>query len=68
MKIGDLVKTKRAMLGIPIGSHGIIIKTKVTGEVWIHVVQLFGSKFVAARVWGAGVGRSFLSRDLEVVA
>ena len=61
MKIGDLVKTKRAMLGIPIGSYGIIINTKVTSTRWIHKVQFIGSSL-------SDVSRTILSRDLEVVA
>ena len=63
MKVGDLVKINRHMLGVPMGSHGIIIKTKrsVFGEVWIHIVQLIGSSRVNASL-------PILSRDLEVVA
>jgi hypothetical protein len=63
MKVGDLVKINRHMLGVPMGSHGIIIKTKrsVFGEVWIHIVQLIGSSRVNTSL-------PILSRDLEVVA
>ncbi len=63
MKVGDLVKINRHMLGVPMGSHGIIIKTKrsVFGDVWIHIVQLIGSSRVNASL-------PILSRDLEVVA
>jgi len=63
MKVGDLVKINRHMLGVPMGSHGIIIKTKrsVFGDVWIHIVQLIGSSRVNA-------SRPILSSNLEVVA
>jgi len=63
MKVGDLVKINRHMLGVPMGSHGIIIKTKrsVFGEVWIHIVQLIGSSRVNASL-------PILSSNLEVVA
>ena len=63
MKVGDLVKINRHMLGVPMGSHGIIIKTKrsVFGEVWIHIVQLIGSSRVNTSL-------PILSRDMEVVA
>lgn len=63
MKVGDLVKINRHMLGIPMGSYGIIIKTKrsVFGEVWIHIVQLIGSSRVNASL-------PILSSNLEVVA
>ena len=63
MKVGDLVKINRHMLGVPMGSHGIIIKTKrsVFGEAWIHIVQLIGSSRVNASL-------PILSRDMEVVA
>ena len=52
MKVGDLVKINRHMLGVPMGSHG---------EVWIHIVQLIGSSRVNTSL-------PILSRDLEVVA
>ena len=63
MKVGDLVKINRHMLGIPMGSYGIIIKTKraVLCKTWIHIVQLIGSSRVNASL-------PILSRDLEVVA
>ena len=63
MKVGDLVKINRHMLGVPMGSHGIIIKTKrsVFGDVWIHIVQLIGSSRVNTSL-------PILSRDMEVVA
>ena len=63
MKVGDLVKINRHMLGVPMGSYGIIIKTKRAeiGKTWIHKVQLIGSSRVNAIV-------PILSRDLEVVA
>jgi len=64
MKVGDLVKINRHMLGVPMGSHGIIIKTKrsVFGDVWVvHIVQLIGSSRVNASL-------PILSSNLEVVA
>ena len=64
MKVGDLVKINRHMLGIPMGSYGIIIKTKraeIGNKAWIHRVQLIGSSRVNAII-------PILSRDMEVVA
>lgn len=63
MKVGDLVKINRHMLGIPMGSYGII-KTKraeIGNKVWIHRVQLIGSSRANAII-------PILSRDMEVVA
>ena len=62
MKVGDLVKINRPMLGIPMGSYGIIIKTKRAeiGKTWIHKVQLIGSS--------PSMTRAILSRDMEIVA
>ena len=63
MRAGDLVKTTRAQIGVPLGSVGLIIKShKPRAETIkhsIHEVQLYGVKL--------GCNRRFLSRDLEVV-
>ena len=63
MRAGDLVKTTRASIGVPLGSVGLIIKShKPRAETIkhsIHEVQLYGVKL--------GCNRRFLSRDLEVV-
>ena len=59
MKVGDLVKTNRHMLGIPMGSYGIIVKT--IGKVGVHRVQFIGSNRVNNVL-------PILSRDMEVVA
>ena len=63
MRAGDLVKTTRASIGVPLGSVGLIIKSHEpraeTIKHSIHEVQLYGVKL--------GCNRRFLSRDLEVV-
>ena len=63
MRAGDLVKTTRAQIGVPLGSVGLIVKShKPRAETIkhsIHEVQLYGVKL--------GCNRRFLSRDLEVV-
>ena len=63
MRAGDLVKTTRAQIGVPLGSVGLIVKSHEpraeTIKHSIHEVQLYGVKL--------GCNRRFLSRDLEVV-
>ena len=63
MRAGDLVKTTRAQIGVPLGSVGLIVKShKPRAETIkhsIHEVQLYGVKL--------DCNRRFLSRDLEVV-
>ena len=63
MRAGDLVKTTRAQIGVPLGSVGLIVKShKPRAETIkhsIHEVQLYGVKL--------DFNRRFLSRDLEVV-
>ena len=63
MKVGDLVKTNRHILGIPMGSYGIIVKSNrsTIGKVWVHRVQFIGSNRVNNVL-------PILSRDMEVVA
>lgn len=52
MRAGDLVKTTRASIGVPLGSVGLIIET--------HELRLMAIK-------SAVKYRRFLSKDLEVV-
>jgi len=63
MRAGDLVKVTRASIGVPLGTVGLIIKSRMpraeTIKHSIHEVQLYGVKL--------GCNRRFLSRDLEVV-
>jgi hypothetical protein len=63
VRAGDLVKTTRAQIGVPLGSVGLIVKSHEpraeTIKYSIHEVQLYGVKL--------GCNRRFLSRDLEVV-
>ena len=63
MRAGDLVRTTRASIGVPLGSIGLIIKSHEpraeTIKHSIHEVQLYGVK--------VQFNRRFLSRDLEVV-
>jgi hypothetical protein len=63
VRAGDLVKTTRAQIGVPLGSVGLIVKSQEpraeTIKYSIHEVQLYGVKL--------GCNRRFLSRDLEVV-
>jgi len=64
VKPGDLVKTTRARIGIPVGTCGLIVKSKPSRQdysVQIYLVDLVGSKFV-------GVSRPFLNTDLEVIS
>ena len=61
MKAGDLVKTTRAQVGVPLGSIGLIIKShdRRQNKHSIHEVHIYGVKL--------GTNRRFLSRDLETV-
>ena len=65
MRAGDLVKVTRASIGVPLGTVGLIIKSREpraeTIKHSIHEVQLYGVKHFSE------VSRRFLSRDLEVV-
>ena len=68
MRPGDLVKVKRAAIGIPAGTLGLILSSYETrgdydtakGEK-IHILQLIGADFPVSQK------RRYLSRDLEVV-
>ena len=67
MQIGDLVKITRASIGIPKGSIGLILKTRISktnaigASYFIHEIQLCG---IPKRQGG---NRQYLERDLEVV-
>ena len=62
MKVGDLVKVNRSSIGIPRGSVGLIVETKLTNhftsKIQFHYVQLCGIKRSGLR---------YLERDLEVI-
>lgn len=64
MKVGDLVMTTRASIGIPVGTIGLIIEThepRANGASYkIHELRLMAIK-------SAVKYRRFLSRDLEVL-
>ena len=66
MKIGDLVRTKRASMGAPLGSIGLIIEIQKggvitsTGEDWsIFTLLLCGCKVKQRR---------YCQLDLEVIS
>ncbi len=65
MRAGDLVRTTRAQIGVPVGAIGLIIETHepraVDASYKIHEVQLYGVKHFS------DYSRRFLSKDLEVV-
>jgi len=67
MRAGDLVKTTRAQVGVPLGSIGLIIKSQApraeTIKYSIHDVQLIG----VVGALGYPSTRRYLSIDLEVV-
>jgi len=65
MKVGDLVKVKRASLGVSVGTMGLIVCSyDIRGDYdtspneKIHELQLIGSK---------PLNRRYLDRDLEVI-
>ena len=62
MKVGDLVVTTRAQIGIPAGATGLVIKVcTFRPENVVSTVQLLGT-------FTPGIhARRFLSRDLEVI-
>ncbi len=63
MNPGDLVITKRASVGVPTGTYGLIVKSFMPHD-WekdgekIHELQLIGTK---------GANRRYLARDLKVI-
>ena len=73
MKVGDLICTSRAMIGVPKGSMALIIKVEETspdlidedcppnGQFSIHTVKFIG------RTSGRAT-RRMLAHDLEVVS
>ena len=67
MKIGDLVKTTRASLGVPEGSIGLIVNSRTSNpnaygtSYSIHEIQLCG---IPKRQGG---DRQYLERDLVIV-
>jgi len=67
MNIGDLVKIARASIGVPKGSIGLIVGTRISNPdakgaaYFIHEVQMCG---MPKRQGG---NRQYLERDLEPV-
>jgi len=60
MKIGDLVRTTRASIGIPKGSLALVeVKLKYIGSTPEALWQVY--------LLQAGMHRRYLSRDLEVL-
>ena len=64
MKVGDLVKTKRAVIGFPVGSLGLILKETPSrvraGRYKVYDVAMVGGRERHRR-------RRWVSKDLEVV-
>ena len=63
MKVGNLVYIKRASIGVPQGTIGLILeshKPPGTSEEAIHLLHLIGTGT-------ANHKRRYLSRDLEVI-
>ena len=67
MNIGDLVKVTRGSIGVPKGTLGLIVNTRITltnavgASYFIHEVSLCGIKK------RQGGNRQYLERDLEPV-
>ena len=67
MHIGSLVKIQRASIGVPAGTIGLIVDTRISSpdgqgsSYFIHEIQLCG---IPKRQGG---NRQYLERDLEVV-
>tara|TARA_B100001123_G_scaffold430362_1_gene550191 strand:- start:934 stop:1140 length:207 start_codon:yes stop_codon:yes gene_type:complete len=67
MNIGDLVKITRASIGVPKGTIGLIVDTRISSpnakgsSYFIHEIQLCGIKK------RQGGNRQYLERDLQVV-
>lgn len=66
MQVGDLVKVKRASIGVPMGSIGLILRSFKPRADYaqgrgdrIHEVQVYGAK--------VEFNRRFLGRDLELI-
>ena len=67
MNIGDLVKVTRGCIGVPKGTLGLIVNTRISNpnakgaSYFIHEVSLCGIKK------RQGGNRQYLERDLEPV-
>ena len=67
MHIGDLVRIARASIGVPKGTIGLIVDTRISktnaigASYFIHEIQLCGIKK------RQGGNRQYLERDLQVV-
>ena len=67
MNIGDLVKITRDSIGVPKGTIGLIVDTRISNpnakgaSYFIHEIQLCGIKK------RQGGNRQYLERDLQVV-
>ncbi len=69
MRPGDLVKVKRAAIGVPVGTMGLIKSSyeprgdyDTATDERIYIIHLIGAKFP----WGQD--RRYLTRDLEVIS
>jgi hypothetical protein len=71
MKVGDLVKIRRAAIGVPVGTMGLIIASyDVSADYAIRGYSAaMGEKIHILRLLGArpGHNRRYLGRDLEVI-
>ena len=66
MKIGDLVKTKRASIGAPLGSIGLIIEMQKGG-----VISASGESWSICTLLMSGCkskNRRYCQLDLEVIS
>ena len=64
MKVGNLVLIKRASIGVPQGTIGLILESHKghgTSEEAIHLLHLIGTDTKVHK-------RRYLSRDLEVIS
>ena len=61
MKVGNLVKIKRASIGVPQGTIGLILESHQPPGATVHVLHLIGTDAKSHK-------RRYLSRDLEVIS
>ena len=61
MKPGNLVRIKRAGIGLPAGTIAIIVESWQMPYTMLHVVKLLSGQL-------SGKERRFIPRDLEVIS
>jgi hypothetical protein len=61
MTVGNLVRVTRAMIGVPIGSLGLLVEK--TGATYADQIEIWVVKFICREHT-----RRLLGRDLEVVS